>query len=340
MHRSEHEQASPQIDLERVGTCPACGSSLIQPFYSGLIDWEEGVPGSWCMSRCGDCQTLLLDPRPTAEYLSRVYGTYYTHSAPNTENQILDAEGFLAKAVRCYLRKKFGLEAGPASSGFTWMIRLTWPLRQQLDYFMRHLPRQKGRILDIGCGSGGFLQRASKSGWYAVGVEPDPAAASVARKYANGRVYGSTEEVEERDFDMVTLAHVIEHVYEPSAMLAQCFRILKPGGRIWLATPNVRSLGHRLYRDAWQPLETPRHLVMPNAATLGAMMSKAGFAEVRVLRRGRGSSKRLRASADRARRMERSGGLPSLLSIAVDGAASLFPRAAEELVMVGTKPPQ
>lgn len=338
MRSPETEPTIFQIDLERVSACPACGSSAIQPFYSGLMDWEEGVPGSWGMSRCQECQTLLLDPRPTAENLYRVYGTYYTHSLPNVENQMLAAEGFPAKAVRGYLRRRFGLEAGPASSGFSWMIGLAWPLRQQLDYFMRHLPSKQGRVLDIGCGSGGFLQRASQSGWYVVGVEPDPAAASVAREYAGGRVYGSPEEVVEQNFDVVTLAHVIEHVYEPSAMFAQCFRALKPGGRVWLATPNIRSLGHRLYRDAWQPLETPRHLTMSNAATLGAMMAKAGFTEVKVLRRGRGSLKRLRASAERARRMGRSRGLPFLLSLVVDGAASLFPSAAEELVMVGTKP--
>lgn len=340
MHSLGEAQSTLQIDLERVSACPACGSSLLQPFYSGLIDREEGVPGSWSMSRCRDCQTLLLDPRPTAENLFRVYGTYYTHNSPNAENQLLDAAGFPAKAVRDYLRKRFGLEAGSTSPGCAWLVRLAWPLRQQLDYFMRHLPKRQGRILDIGCGSGGFLQRAMKAGWHVVGVEPDPAAASVARKYADGRVYGSIEEVEERDFDVVTLAHVIEHVYDPSAMFSHCSRVLKPGGKIWLATPNIHSLGHRLYRDAWQPLETPRHLVMSNAATLGAMMMKAGFTEVAALRRGRGSLKRLRASAERARRMGRRGGLPLPLSIAIDGAASLFPCAAEELVMVGTKPLQ
>lgn len=330
--------SSEQIDLELIDACPVCGALALEQFYSELEDHEEGVSGSWRMSRCTGCHSLLLNPRPRPESLSSTYRTYYTHLEPDAENHILHAEGKIPAVIRGYLLHRFGLQAGPTVSGFRWLVTLAWPLRQQLDYFMRHLPKQPGCVLDIGCGSGGFLKRAADARWSVVGIEPDPTAAAVARKYSKAEVFESIEHLESGNFDVVTLAHVIEHVYSPQEIITKCMRALKPGGRLWLATPNINSLGHKLYCDAWQPLETPRHLVMPTAAMLCKILTDAGFADVKVLRRGRGSLKRVRASALRASRLGRRRGFPLALSILIDLAASLLPRAGEELVIVGTKP--
>lgn len=332
------EQAWAETDLEGVGHCAVCEASRFVPMYSGLIDHDEGVPGSWNMSLCEDCGSLLLDPRPTPATLSRAYGSYYTHAAPDAENIVLQATGWVHGVIRHYLRGRYGLRAGDEVSGFGWLLRLAWPVRQQVDYFMRHLSRVPGRVLDIGCGSGGFLVRASMAGWQATGIEPDPAAADVARQNTSCVVHSDIGTLVERNFDAVTLAHVIEHLYEPRLMLARCLEVLRPGGWVWLATPNIHSLGHRLYREAWQPLETPRHLVMPPARQICRMMREAGFVEVEVLRRGRGSVKRLLASDLRARKLGRSAGMPRLVALLVDLAASVFPCAGEELVVVGRKP--
>ena len=78
-------------------------------------------------------------------------------------------------------------------------------------------------------------------------------------------------------FDAVHSAHVIEHVYDPVALLAECRRILKPGGTLVILTPNTGSAGHRYFGQAWLNLDPPRHLVLFSEASLRVAASRAGL---------------------------------------------------------------
>lgn len=322
-------------DLERLRACPVCGSERLLNAYEGLIDLEEDVPGTWSMVECPGCGSLLLDPRPTPAALPKAYGSYYTHQPPLAENAVLQGRGLLKSIARAYLARRYRIGvAGPK-----WMVMLAllaWPLRQQLDYHLRHLPRGGGRLLDLGCGSGGFLQRAGEAGWEVVGVEPDPTAASVARQSSHVDVHASLDDVSGL-FDVITMAHVLEHVHDPRVLLADCHSRLRPGGHLWIATPNISGPGHHLYSDAWQPLETPRHLVMPPPLALASLLRDVGFDEVRFLKRGRGSAKRLRASRERAMALGRRSWMVGPLALMVDLAASLSAFAGEELVVTATR---
>lgn len=323
-------------DLEEAASCPVCSYRDLEPAYAGLVDMEEGVPGEWSMVRCGRCSSLILSPRPTRRALHKVYRSYYTHLSPDGENAILDASGMAARAVNAYLHARYGLGRADSSLLVVGVVCL-WPLRQQLDYFMRHLPRTAGRLLDIGCGNGGFLQRARRAGWHVIGVEPDPIAASVAQRSADAEVHPNLDALETERFDLITLSHVIEHLHDPEGMLQACRKLLRPGGRLWIATPNIQGLGLRIYGEAWQPFETPRHLVMPEANVLKSMLERTGFGDVRFLRRGRGSRKRIAASNERARAMNNKIFPVAPLAALIDMAASIAPLGAEELVLVANK---
>ena len=82
---------------------------------------------------------------------------------------------------------------------------------------------------------------------------------------------------------MITLSHVIEHVHDPMKVLESCLKLLKPGGKIWIETPNIHSLGHDRFQKNWRGLETPRHLVLFNKVSLREAVLNAGFREVNNL---------------------------------------------------------
>ena len=151
-----------------------------------------------------------------------------------------------------------------------------------LDRDYRHLPRLPaggGTLLDVGCGSGAFLQTAKSCGWDVVGVDPDPKAVANGLRLGLNVRQGGIEQFlgEEKSFDIITLSHVIEHVHDPAALLKAIYRLLKPGGQLWLETPNIDSLGHHYYMKNWRGLEPPRHLTLFNQYSLKKMLFATGF---------------------------------------------------------------
>jgi SAM-dependent methyltransferase len=87
----------------------------------------------------------------------------------------------------------------------------------------------------------------------------------------------------EQTFDAITLSHVIEHVAAPRIMLQDCWRLLKPGGYIWVETPNADSMGYEIYGSNWRGLEVPRHLVLFTADSLRLNLEQAGFERIHIL---------------------------------------------------------
>jgi SAM-dependent methyltransferase len=78
-------------------------------------------------------------------------------------------------------------------------------------------------------------------------------------------------------FDAVTMSHFLEHVYDADAPLEESHRILKPGGRLVVVTPNAAAWGHRLFGRAWRGLEPPRHLQIFTPEALRSALERAGF---------------------------------------------------------------
>lgn len=152
-----------------------------------------------------------------------------------------------------------------------------------------------------------------------------------------GPCFGFFEGISEASFDVVTVSHVVEYVHHPAALLQQCQRALVPGGELWLATPNLQSSGLKVFKRAWQPLEIPRHLVVPSASGLRRMLLEAGFGDVTSLRRGHGSFKRLRAISRRACDMGMGAWPPWLLSPFIDLLSSLSAFGGEELLVRARK---
>jgi 2-polyprenyl-3-methyl-5-hydroxy-6-metoxy-1,4-benzoquinol methylase len=122
--------------------------------------------------------------------------------------------------------------------------------------------KKPGKILDIGCGRGIFLDKMRKKGWETYGTEISETGARHAREVLKLNVFtGAAEESKFADnfFDCVTLFHVLEHLPHPVDTLKEARRMLKPGGLLVVAVPNIQSWQAKLFRTAWFHLDVPRH---------------------------------------------------------------------------------
>jgi 2-polyprenyl-3-methyl-5-hydroxy-6-metoxy-1,4-benzoquinol methylase len=271
----------PEHGLEHVPSCPACGATDRELLHRGLTDRLFGcAPGTWSLQRCLGCGSAYLDPRPTEDSILLAYGDYFTHA---------DAEGRPVVRLRRlrdslangYVNARYGTRLRPASR-LGPAVATLFPLRRmKTDREVRHLPRPAtgGTVLDVGCGNGDFLVKAQRAGWRAFGVDLDPHAVASCRRAGLSASQGTIETVDipPGSLDAVTFAHVIEHLHHPWRALVRARELLRPGGFLWLATPNVASAGHAHFGKEWLGLDPPRHLAVFSRGALERAVSEAGF---------------------------------------------------------------
>jgi 2-polyprenyl-3-methyl-5-hydroxy-6-metoxy-1,4-benzoquinol methylase len=279
----------PAGQLENLMACPVCASPERTLLYEGLADRIFlCAPGKWNAWRCGACGSAYLDPRPTPASIHLAYESYYTHfeAPPKSDYAALSPLRKLRRQlVNGYARWRYSSRETPAMQIGIVALLAARPQRLWLDREYRHLPRLPrggGRLLDVGCGDGSFLRTARSCGWEVVGVDADVKAVANCVNQGFEVLEGGIERFEgqERLFDVITLSHVIEHLHDPVGALAACRRLLKTGGRLWIETPNIDSLGHRHYRENWRGLEPPRHLVLFNRRSLNMALARAGFTRI------------------------------------------------------------
>jgi 2-polyprenyl-3-methyl-5-hydroxy-6-metoxy-1,4-benzoquinol methylase len=266
--------------------CPCCGKRG-EPLYAGLRDRLFGTCGSWAISRCPDrgCGLLWLDPMPLAEDIHKAYVRYYTHAERREDAGLL--RRLFDNAKRGYLANHYGYnEDVSLAARLLGLLPWLYPGRPaELDFSVMWLKAgSRGRLLDVGAGSGWLVEHMSRLGWQAEGLDFDPQ--SVTSALARGLIFHhgglQQQNFPEASFDAVTMSHCIEHVHDPLDWLAEARRILKPGGRLALATPNSASFCHARFGASWFPLDPPRHLHLFNRKAMTALVRRAGFTRFRI----------------------------------------------------------
>lgn len=264
--------------------CPLCGAEG-RALYSGLRDRLFSAPGIWSHRCCTatNCGLLWLDPMPVPEDIHLAYESYYTHAGAKGNTTLW--RRLLAAAKRGYLANRFGYDAdvGARMAG---LLPWFYPGRAaELDFSVMWLhARGKGRLLDVGAGSGWLVAHMNSLGWQAEGLDFDVRAIAGARGRGLVMHAGGLGEqgFAAASFAAVTMSHCIEHVHDPVAWLAEVNRVLAPGGRLVIATPNSRSYAHARYAEHWFALDPPRHLQIFNRAALALTLDRAGFKNVRM----------------------------------------------------------
>src|ERR1051326_2853193 len=212
--------------------CFLCGVEG-KPLHQGLMDPFFSAPGKWNLVRCSrdQCGLIWLNPAPVPEDLHLAYQKYFTHGAQ-------DGRPGIGTQIRALLYSGYQM-ASKAPAIFTGLAKS----RQEAQRMFLH-DCTPGKLLDVGCGDGLFLNRMRGLGWEVDGVDFDERAIKNAQaKYHLDLHHGDLQSVKFGDgqFDAVTLSHVIEHVPEPIDLLREVERILKRGGRAVVTTPNNGS---------------------------------------------------------------------------------------------------
>lgn len=250
--------------------CLICGAEG-HTVYSGVPDLIWKTPGLWSFRQCPNpqCQLLWLDPCPLQADIGEAYQVYFTHgdtAGGNTPSRWLRSAYQAATALPNCLT---GVQRAEA--------RLK-------AMFLDDLP--PSRLLDVGCGDGRFLHRMRGLGWDVCGVDFDAKAIELVRQRHGLDVRAgelASHCFPEATFDALTMSHVIEHVFDPVALLNEARRILKPGGRLVATTPNNRSLGRQIFQTSWFGMDPPRHIQLFAPKCLAECARRAGFENIQAI---------------------------------------------------------
>lgn len=310
------------------------------------------APGRWTLFCCRECGSAYLDPRPTPDTIALAYRTYRTHTP--TESPGTAATSRMSRLrstlLNGYLNHHYDYNFRPAMGAGRIVVMAVPSARGTAATIVRHLgnPRHGARLLDVGCGNGAFLARMAATRWTVEGLEPDVVAVQHARA-AGLRVHeGHLDESAAQvlgAYDALTLSHVIEHLHDPLASLRLCFNLLRPGGTIWIATPNIAASGHRLFGRNWFALDAPRHLVLFSRDSIEYALREAGF-DMLPDPPGMPSARQLifpashaiASGRDPVRDPQRLTGTLARQARRADLAAIVRPRSGEEIVVVAQRP--
>jgi len=199
---------------------------------------------------CNSCGFHFTNPIPAPDKIGEYYKSedYISHSS-NKKGVI----NFLYNTVR----------------GITLKQKVKW-IRNETNG--KHL-------LDIGSGTGHFLKAVNNGGFSGMGLEPDSDARAFAHK--NNHVRSSSQEelytIEKESFDVVTMWHVLEHVYDLRKDLKRIEEVLKSNGKLFIAVPNMNSYDARFYKEFWAAYDVPRHLYHFTEKDISRLLSEFGF---------------------------------------------------------------
>jgi SAM-dependent methyltransferase len=143
---------------------------------------------------------------------------------------------------------------------------------------------QPGRLLDVGCSCGYFLEVAAARGFDVHGVEFSRNAIAAASPNIRPRIFEGTLEhmPDSGPFDVVSAFDLLEHVHEPRAFLRRCAGVLKPGGLLLISTPDTEHFLRFVMRSRWPMLQPMQHLFLFSRRALAGALRAEGFDDVRT----------------------------------------------------------
>ena len=230
--------------------CPVCHSTNFQLVLSARDHTVS--KDKFTIWQCGNCSLRFTQDVPPQEEIGKYYRSedYISHS---------DTQKGLVNSLYHQVRK------------ITLNTKRSW--------VKRATGRSEGTLLDIGAGTGAFLNHMRSTGWKVEGVEPDPKAIEVAERRYKLTLNSPAELFGYADarFDAITMWHVLEHVHQLQEYIVQLKKLLKEDGVLLIAVPNYTSDDAAYYGEFWAAYDVPRHLYHFSPAAMKMLLQAHGF---------------------------------------------------------------
>ncbi|MGB8193066.1 MAG: class I SAM-dependent methyltransferase [Chitinophagaceae bacterium] len=230
-------------------SCPLCDSADIRVALTArdhTVSKEE-----FEIWECGNCTARFTQSIPESDSI----GVYY-----KSENYISHSNTNQGLVNKLYHRVR----------------RIT--LEQKRKLVQKVTGLQNGNLLDVGAGTGLFVDAMRKAGWKVTGLEPDEAARSRAREMKI--LLNDAKDLFQLSagsFDAITLWHVLEHVHDLHGYLEQMKLLLQQDGKLIIAVPNYTSADASAYGQYWAAYDVPRHLYHFSPASMKSLLKQHGF---------------------------------------------------------------
>lgn len=237
--------------METLTHCPLCNTTLKGLMYLQACDYL--VSGqTFNIEKCPACDFLLTNPRPTIQEIKKYYQSpdYISH----TDHKVSFQDVLYQKIKQFMLKRK-------------------------LKLLKKHTKEDVKMLLDYGCGTGDFVLAAGKSGFNAMGFEPEPKANMKAQE-KGAMVFKNERELlsnHTQCYDVITLWHVLEHLHKLQENMQAFNKLLKPGASLVLAVPMANSADAQFYNEYWAALDVPRHLYHFTQSSIEDLCNANGF---------------------------------------------------------------
>lgn len=264
------------VKREILTQCPLCASKDFKPFANSYDRLYMLSSQRFEYSSCANCGVVFQSVRPLeseiAKFYPENYGPYAGHDRTQAKTPWIRSisQGIerIGQKLNSVLRK------------------VTRDRYQKDSKAIYKLPHANAELLDFGCGSDAFLNRARKLGWKTTGV--DFSEFAVEQAIASGHRAllldsRAWDEIEDQSIDFIRMNHVLEHLYDPKEVMSKLFSKLKPGGRIHIAVPNPGSISALLYRRFWFSLDCPRHIMLYTPKCGTHLLEQLGFKVDKIL---------------------------------------------------------
>jgi 2-polyprenyl-3-methyl-5-hydroxy-6-metoxy-1,4-benzoquinol methylase len=240
------EKPNNSIRLEKIN-CPVCNCAEHELLFNAQDLRLKTCSEIFNIVKCAGCGFIFLNPRPIENEAMNFYPSDFNREGQTLIHRILAA----------------------------WLAPIE---SSMIENFKKY--KRRGKVIDVGCGSGRLMLKMQKRGFDVWGCELNADSNNFASKLLEGRIFYKklTEcNFPEHSFDFVTMFQSLEHMHNFDELFKEISRIIKDDGLVYIYVPNMEFFEFRLFGPYYYNLEVPRHLYCFTRNSIRNLLLRHGF---------------------------------------------------------------